>query len=132
MHLGLFVSFPAKTMKTYVTTTIPYLNAEPHVGFALELAQADAIARIHRASGANVRVQTGTDENAFKNVEAARAAGVDPNTWVDRRLAQFRQLADDLAIGYDRFFRTTEAVHVRAVHAFWRSLCPGDIYAKPY
>lgn len=119
-------------MKTYITTSIPYVNAEPHVGFALELVQADAIARIHRSSGAIVRFQTGTDENAFKNVEAARAAGVDPGTWVDRRAAQFRQLADDLAIAYDRFFRTTESAHVRAVHAFWRSLRAGDIYAKPY
>lgn len=119
-------------MKTYITTTIPYVNAEPHVGFALELAQADGIARLHRAAGSAVRLQTGTDENAFKNVEAARAAGVDTSSWVDGRAAQFRRLADDLSVGYDRFFRTTDQAHVRAVHAFWRSLRPGDIYAKPY
>ena len=89
-------------MKTYITTTIPYVNAEPHVGFALELAQADAIARIYRTSGSTVRFQTGTDENAFKNVEAARAAGVDPSSWVDGRAAQFRRLADDLSAGNDR------------------------------
>jgi methionyl-tRNA synthetase len=60
--------------RSYITTAIPYVNASPHVGFALELTQADAAARRHRTAGRTVRFQTGTHENAFKNVEAARAA----------------------------------------------------------
>ena len=72
------------TCKTYVTTTIPYVNAPPHVGHALELVQADAVARYSRLTGSETVFQTGTDENAFKNVEAARknlqrALLLDPN-----------------------------------------------------
>lgn len=118
--------------RSYLTTAIPYVNASPHIGFALELAQADAIARRHRVRGALVRLQTGTDENAFKNVEAAAAAGVDTREWVDVRAGQFRQLADRLHVGYDRFIRTTEEGHVRGVQRFWRSLRPGDIFRKSY
>lgn len=119
-------------MKTYITTSIPYVNAQPHVGFALELVQADAISRCQRAAGAEVRFQTGTDENAFKNVEAARVAGVETGAWVDRRAAQFQQLSNALDVSYDRFLRTTEDAHTRAVHRFWCSLRPGDLYSKPY
>lgn len=118
--------------KTYITTAIPYVNAQPHVGFALELVQADAIARLHRHGGALVRLQTGTDENAFKNVEAARAAGVDTQAWVDTCAAQFRQLAGDLRLGHDRFLRTTEPAHARAVQALWQALRSGDVYQKAY
>jgi len=118
--------------KTYITTAIPYVNAQPHVGFALELVQADVIARLHARAGGVVRLQTGTDENACKNVEAARAAGADTRVWVDDHAAQFRQLADDLHIGYDRFLRTAEETHFKAVHALWRSLRPDDIYTKAY
>lgn len=119
-------------MKTYLTTTIPYVNAQPHVGFALELVQADALVRLARAGGATVRFQTGTDENAFKNVEAARHAGVAPDAWVSDCARQFRELADALGAGYDRFLRTTEEAHLRAVRTFWQSLRPDDIYVKPY
>jgi methionyl-tRNA synthetase len=64
------------TKPAYVTTTIPYVNAPPHIGFALELVQADAIARYHRLLGREVRLQSGTDENAFKNVLSAEARGI--------------------------------------------------------
>lgn len=67
----------------YVTTTIPYVNAPPHIGHALELVQADAFARYHRLRGASVRLQTGTDENAFKNVLGARAQGLPVRELVD-------------------------------------------------
>lgn len=118
--------------KTYITTAIPYVNAQPHVGFALELVQADTIARLHRRAGDAVRLQTGTDENAFKNVEAARAAGVDTRSWVDTCAAQFQQLAADLRISHDIFLRTAEPAHVRAVQVLWGSLRPGDIYETDY
>jgi methionyl-tRNA synthetase len=118
--------------RSYITTAIPYVNAAPHIGFALELAQADATARCHRASGRTTRLQTGTDENAFKNVEAAAVAGAGTLDWVDSRSGQFRQLADRLHVGYDRFIRTTEEAHVRGVHRFWQSLRPDDIVRKSY
>ena len=59
--------------RAYITTSIPYVNGEPHVGFALELVQADAIARYQRSIGKKTRFQTGTDENAFKNVLSANS-----------------------------------------------------------
>ncbi len=80
----------------YVTTTIPYVNAPPHVGFALELVQADAIARYHRLIGSVVRLQTGTDENAFKNVLSARARGLPVETLVAENAARFRSLCEAL------------------------------------
>ena len=61
---------------TYVTTSIPYVNGQPHVGFALELVQADVLARYSRLLGNRTRFQTGSDENAFKNVLSAREAGI--------------------------------------------------------
>jgi methionyl-tRNA synthetase len=118
--------------RSYITTAIPYVNAAPHLGFALELAQADAIARRHRAAGQSTRLQTGTDENAFKNVEAAAASGAGTLEWVDSRSAQFRRLADQLQVGHDRFIRTTEEAHFRGVRQFWQALRPGDIFQKSY
>jgi methionyl-tRNA synthetase len=120
------------TTTFYVTTTIPYVNAPPHVGFALELVQADAIARYHRLLGATVRLQTGTDENAFKNVLSARARGVPVETLVDENAARFRALSDALSISLDHFIRTTDAAHASAVHALLARLKPGDVYKAQY
>ena len=120
------------TDNVYVTTAIPYVNAPPHVGFALELAQADAIARYHRLRGRNVRFQTGTDENAFKNVIAARVQGIPTRTLVDRNAGAFRELVDRLEISADRFIRTTENVHRNAVQTFWRALRCEDVYTANY
>jgi methionyl-tRNA synthetase len=64
--------------KIYITTSIPYVNSHPHIGHALELVQADALARYHRLAGRDVYFQTGTDENAFKNVLAAKELGISP------------------------------------------------------
>lgn len=117
---------------SYITTAIPYVNAAPHLGFALELVQADATARRHRAAGHPTRLQTGSDENAFKNVEAAAVAGVRILDWVDSRSAQFRELAQSLHVVADRFIRTTEAAHVRGVRQLWQSLRHGDVFQKSY
>ncbi len=123
---------PSSKSKLYVTTSIPYVNAAPHVGFALELVQADAIARFARRSGRTVRLQTGTDENAFKNVLAAERAGVSTQELVDRNAADFRRLTDALHISADDFIRTTEPRHRRGVHAFWNALQPEDVTARDY
>ena len=119
-------------MNTYITTTIPYVNARPHIGFALELVQADALARYLRLRGETVRLQTGTDENAWKNVESAQAQGCSPQDFVDRNTAAFRELAAALHISVDVFVRTSEARHHRAVHALWRCLRQEDLYRKQY
>lgn len=119
-------------MDTYITTTIPYVNARPHIGFALELVQADALARYLRLCGGTVRLQTGTDENAWKNVESARAQGCSPQDFVDRNTAAFRELASSLQISADVFIRTSEPRHHRAVHTLWGCLRPEDLYRQQY
>ena len=117
---------------TYITTTIPYVNAEPHIGFALELVQADTLARYARLCGERVRLQTGTDENAWKNVESARARGCSPREFVARNTEAFRRLAQALNIAVDEFVHTTEERHRRAVWALWQRLRPGDLYKQAY
>ncbi|MHC4601242.1 MAG: methionine--tRNA ligase [Planctomycetota bacterium] len=115
-----------------ITTTIPYVNAKPHVGFGLELVQADVIARYRRLLGEKVRFQTGTDENAFKNVIAARERGVDTEEFVASNAAVFRELAVALNVSFDDFVRTTEPRHRKGVHALWRRLRPDDLYHRSY
>jgi methionyl-tRNA synthetase len=116
----------------YVTTTIPYVNAAPHIGFALELVQADAIARYHRLVGTDVRFQTGTDENAFKNVLSARARGVPVARLVDENSARFESLLGILDISTDHFVRTTCRQHADSVRAFLALLPNGDLYRQRY
>lgn len=116
----------------YITTSIPYVNAKPHVGFALELVQADVLARYARLVGRPVRFQTGTDENAFKNVQAAEQAGVPTQAFVDENAERFRTLVDALNVSADDFIRTTEPRHRVGVHTFWNALRPGDVYPHDY
>ncbi len=78
---------------TYLTTTIPYVNAAPHLGFALEAVQADVLARHHRRRGDDVRLLTGTDDNSLKNVLAAEAAGLDVQAFVDAQRRRVRRAA---------------------------------------
>ena len=118
--------------KLYVTTTIPYVNAPPHIGFALELVQSDAIARYQRLIGRIVRFQTGTDENAFKNVLSARTRGVPVEQLVNENAERFRGLCTALGLTHDAFVRTTSPQHHAAVHAFLARLRPDDIYPTPY
>jgi methionyl-tRNA synthetase len=116
----------------FVTTSIPYVNAAPHIGFALELVQADVLARSHRQRGRDVRLQTGTDEHAFKNVLAARAAGLSTQALVDSNAARFRALVGTLNVSADDFVRTTERRHARVVDWFWRRLAADDIVVRDY
>ena len=116
----------------FVTTTIPYVNAPPHIGFALELVQADALARYHRLAGTDVRFSSGTDENAFKNVLSARARGVPVTQLVDENSARFRSLLGVLDISTDAFVRTTCPRHAVAVNAFLSRLRSDDLYRRQY
>src|SRR3989344_3542607 len=117
----------------YITTTIPYVNADPHIGFALELVQADAIARHHRLAGREVFFSTGTDEYGQKIWEASQKEGKDIQDYVDHYAQKFLDLKDLLNLSYDNFIRTTSKEHIRAAQEFWR-LCDqkGDIYKKIY
>lgn len=116
----------------YVTTSIPYVNASPHVGHALELVQADALARYYRLRGHPVLLQTGTDENAYKNVVAAREAGIPVEELVARNSERFRELAIALGVQVDSFIRTTERRHRRGVLELWSRLKPQDMERRRY
>src|SRR4051794_3699786 len=106
----------------YITTSIPYVNSRPHIGHALELIQADLLARYYRLKGCEVRFQTGTDENALKNVLAARAQGASTQEFVDLNAGIFRTLVSTLNVSADEFIRTTEQRHRDGVVAFWERL----------
>jgi len=92
---------------SYVTTSIPYVNANPHLGFALELCIADAFARHRRIRGRRVRFVTGTDDHSLKNVLAAERAGVPTSQWVTDHAAAFEALNAALGVSADDFQRTS-------------------------
>ncbi len=119
--------------KYYLTTTLPYVNADPHVGFALEIVQADALARYHRLLGDDVAFNTGTDEHGQKIYQKSVEAGEEPQAYCDRYAAKFDGLKAALNLTYTRFIRTTDAHHVAAAQEFWRRCkAAGDIYKKQY
>lgn len=118
----------------YVTTTLPYVNAEPHVGFAMELVRADVIARYKKLLGHDVFFNTGTDEHGQKLWNDAKKAGEDVQAYVDRHAAEFRGLKELLSISGDvHFVRTTDKNHEAAAQEFWKR-CDrnGFIYKKTY
>ncbi len=120
-------------MARYLTTTLPYVNSDPHIGFALEIVQADALARAWRLSGEEVFFSTGTDEHGQKILQAAQKAGQGVQTYVDHYAGEFEKLKGALAISNDAFIRTTDPRHVLAAQEMWRR-CEkaGDIYKKSY
>jgi len=118
--------------KFYITTAIPYVNAAPHLGFVLEVVQADTIARYHRLFDEDVYFLAGTDENALKNVQAAEEEGITTQKLVDRNAKKFFQLKKALNLSYDDFIRTTEKRHIKGVQALWQACKKEDIYKKKY
>lgn len=113
-----------------VTTSIAYINAEPHIGFLFELIAADALARYRRQNGDEVFFLTGTDEHGTKIEQAARAAGEDPQAYADRVAASFRQLSADFSISNDYFVRTTTPQHVEFVQKAWQRIYETGVITK--
>ncbi len=119
--------------KFYITTAIDYVNARPHIGHAYEKICADVLARWHRLSGDDVHFLTGTDDNAQKNEQAAREAGIPTKEFVDRNAKFFLELCRILNISNDDFIRTTEGRHVKVSKAVFKRLFDrGDIYKGVY
>lgn len=118
----------------YVTTSIPYVNAAPHLGHALELVQADVLARHRRLRGRPVRFLSGTDEYAIKNVAAARTAGVATADFVAEHGDRFVDLTTSLDISNDDFIRTSsDPRHRPAVERVWKRCARrGDYYRHSY
>lgn len=120
--------------KFYLTTTLPYVNADPHIGFALELVEADAIVRYRKLMGDEVFFNTGTDEHGLKIYRIAVEAGQDPQVYVDGYAEKFKDLKGLLDLSDDiHFIRTTDSHHKAAAQEFWkRCEQTGDIYKKSY
>ena len=108
--------------KFYLTTTLPYVNAPPHIGFALEMVQADILARYNRLLDREVFFNTGTDEHGLKIYRAAQKEGKEPQDYVDEYAAKFRDLIDLLGLDKElvRFIRTTDEHHKKAAQEIWR------------
>ena len=118
----------------YITTTLPYVNSDPHVGFAMEIIRADALARYHKLIGNDVFFNTGTDEHGQKLLTDATKAGKDVKEYVDFYAEKFRGLKELLGITDDvHFIRTTDAHHEKAAQALWKIVDEnGYIYKKDY
>ncbi len=117
--------------KVFITTSIPYVNGAPHIGHALELVQADTMARAFRLADYDVYFLTGTDENAQKNVESAEKQGIPVQELVDVNSKRFSDLKPILNLSNDGFIRTTSNQHRTGAQAFWNA-CKQDIYKKTY
>jgi len=117
----------------YITTPIYYVNAEPHLGHAYTTILADSLNRLHQMQGKRTFFLTGTDEHGDKIVQSARERGMGAKEYADRVSSQFRELWPELAIGYDRFIRTTDPDHVACVQRFLQLVYDnGDIYFGEY
>lgn len=115
----------------YVTTSIPYINGEPHIGHAMEFIMADALARSARKSYEKVLFSIGTDEHGGKVAEKAAELGKTPQALADEMSAKFRDLAQKLAVSNDRFIRTTDPGHMQRAGLVWKALSE-HIYKKNY
>ena len=119
--------------KFYVTTTLPYVNAKPHIGFALEIIEADVLSRFHREVGDEVFFNTGTDEHGLKIFKKAEELGISAQKYCNDESKFFEQLKESLNLSYDSFVRTTDLNHIKAAQEFWRRCeASGDIYKKNY
>jgi len=121
------------TKKFYITTTLPYVNADPHIGFALEIIQADVVARFYRVNGYEVFFNTGTDEHGLKVFRGAQKESIDTQKYCDAYAEKNKNLKSALNLSYDNFIRTTDEHHMKAAQEFWtRCAENGDIYKKNY
>jgi len=123
-----------KSEKFYITTSIAYTNAPPHIGFALELVQADVLARYHRILGDDVFFLTGTDEHGTKIARKAEELGKKPEEFTDEISQEFEKLTKELNISNNDFIRTTDKKrHWPTVEKAWKELKKNkDIYEKEY
>ncbi|MCK5043937.1 methionine--tRNA ligase, partial [Candidatus Pacearchaeota archaeon] len=119
--------------KFYITTAIDYVNAKPHIGHAFEKVLADALIRWNKIKGKKTWFLTGTDENAQKNVYAAKKAKISTQKFVDKNSQIFVELCKELNVDYDRFIRTTEEAHKKKAQEIFKKVYDkGEIYKGRY
>jgi len=119
----------------YITTTLPYVNDKPHIGHALEFIIADVIARYKREQigEQNVLFNVGTDEHGQKIYNKAIDLGIPVQDYVDEYANKWKEFCTLFNISYTKFYRTTDAEHIRLAQEFWRDCFKkGDIYKKKY
>lgn len=119
----------SQNQRFYLTTTAPYVNAKPHIGFALEIIQADTIARYKRLQGFDVFFNFGTDEHGQKIYQKAQEEGKDPKKYADEYFETFAVLKEKLNLSYDNVTRTTDEYHKKAAQEMWR-LCQKNGYIE--
>lgn len=119
--------------KFYLTTTLPYVNSDPHIGFALEIIQADVLARYHKLLGEEVVFNYGTDEHGAKIFTKSQELKKDPQEYCDELAKTYESLKEKLNLSTTNFIRTTNEHHIKAAQEFWnRCFKNGDIYKKNY
>lgn len=118
-------------MNYYVTTSIPYVNGEPHVGHALEFIMADVLARAARQQGRQTILSTGADEHGSKIPQTAAKMNISPKELADRMTQEFQDLLHMLNISNDRFIRTSDKGHEQRAQLIWKAL-EKDIYKDKY
>jgi len=118
--------------RIYITNAIPYVNAAPHVGHALEYVQTDCLVRFYKLLGYDVFYAAGADENSLKNVQAAEAENVPIQKLVDKYAKEYENLKDALNISWDVFNRTSQRHHIAGAQKLWLQCKKEDIYKKKY
>lgn len=119
--------------KFYITTAIAYSSRKPHIGNTFEVIMTDAIARYKRKQGYDVFFLTGTDEHGQKIEGCAAESGLTPKEYVDKVAGEIKSIWDLMDSSYDKFIRTTDDYHEKAVQAIFKKLYDkGDIYKSEY
>ncbi|MBR0277483.1 MAG: methionine--tRNA ligase, partial [Clostridia bacterium] len=119
--------------KFYITTAIAYTSRKPHIGNTYEIILTDAIARFKRLIGNDVFFLTGTDEHGQKIQQLAEESGIKPQEYVDNIAGEVKKIWDMMNTSYDKFIRTTDDYHVKAIQQIFKKLYDqGDIYKSEY
>lgn len=119
--------------KFYLTTAITYTSGKPHIGNSYESIFSDAICRFKRKQGYDVFFMTGTDEHGLKVEQKAAEKGVTCRQFVDEVAGEIKRLWDLMDVSYDKFIRTTDDYHEKAVQKIFTKLYnQGDIYKDSY
>ena len=117
--------------ESYITTAIPYVNGNPHLGHTMDYLLADTLRRYMMYCGEKVRLQAGTDEHGSKNFKKAAEQGVPVQDFVDQKAQKYQDFIHSLGVEYTDFVRTTDPDHERRCQAIWTKLSD-HIYKDKY